>query len=165
MLGAQLATLSFVTPTHVGIEPSLCAGAPWASAVTALRRATAYAAPPDIMSCVAAACGHLASLLQTHDAGFVRLAALCVLGARPPALHSHLEYAARFVDADCLWDGNLGGSLSIVRAAMQWVAIQDPSTLQRLGPAKPRAAENTEADGGQPPARAPSFRKSREGPH
>ena len=101
-----------------------------------------------------------AQLLTLHDAAFVRLAALAVLAARPPLLHSRLEFAARFVHSErcaalafalhspCvqheksthvrklrlsnrrLWDGALGGALSIVRAAVQWVAIQDPSTLQ-----------------------------------
>ena len=58
------------------------------------------------------------------------LAALLVISARPPQLHSHLEYAARFVHPDKLWDGELGGGLSIFRAALQWLAIQDPSSLQ-----------------------------------
>ena len=56
--------------------------------------------------------------------------ALCVLAARPPQLHSQLEYAARFVHPDKLWAAELGGPLSIARAAVQWLAIQDPATLQ-----------------------------------
>ena len=130
VLHAQLATLSFVTPYHVGLPAELCTGPRWAAAHVALRRAAAYSCPLDVMRCVAAACNHLAQLLTLHDAAFVRLAALAVLAARPPLLHSRLEFAARFVHSERLWDGALGGALSIVRAAVQWVAIQDPNTLQ-----------------------------------
>lgn len=129
VLAAQLATLSFVTPAHVGVDPSLCVGIRWRAAHTALQRATAYSCPLDIMRCAAAACAHLSHVLEQHNAAFVPFAALCVLSARPPMLYSHLEYANRFVHAEQLWDQQLGGGLSIVRAAVQWVAIQDPSTL------------------------------------
>ena len=37
--------------------------------------------------------------------------------------------ASRFVHADRLWDGELGGALSILRAAVQWLMVQDQATL------------------------------------
>ena len=134
MLAAQLATLSFVTPTHLGLPPAVTCAAAWPAALHALRRAAAYASPLDIMHSVAAACAHLEGLVASHEPAFVRLFSLLVLHARPPRLHSLLEYAARFVHADKLWDGRLGGALAISRAAVQWVCIQDPAALHAQGP-------------------------------
>ena len=80
--------------------------------------------------CVAACISHLSALVDPHDGGFVPLTALALLAARPHQLHSHLEYAARFVNPDRLWAAELGGPLSIARAAVQWLAIQDPSAIR-----------------------------------
>ena len=57
----------------------------------ALLRTAAFACPLDMMRCVAAACSHLGALLHLHDAAFVRLAALAILSARPPMLHSQVS--------------------------------------------------------------------------
>ena len=78
------------------------------------------------MECVAAACGHLASIVDPCDGGFVRLVALAVLRAKPQQLHSQLEYIARFVQPDRLWSPEFGGSFSILRAAVQYLAMQAP---------------------------------------
>ena len=83
------------------------------------------------MRCVAAATAHLGALVDPHDGSFISLAALAVLEAAPPQLFSQLEYVGRFVHPDRLWESDLGGGLSILRAALQWLAIQDPATLQR----------------------------------
>ena len=91
---------------------------------------SAYVAPLDKMRCIAACCTHLERMLPSHTASFVRLFALCFLAARPPQLHSQLEYVVRFVHPDKLWSAEFGGPLSIARAAVQWLAIQDPATLQ-----------------------------------
>ena len=52
-----------------------------------------------------------------------------MLKCRPAQLHSQLEYAARFVHSERLWVAELGLPLSIARAAVQWVAIQDASAM------------------------------------
>ena len=131
VLAAQLATLSFVRPHHVGVDPAICRGARWAAAQTALRRLAAYSSPLDKMCCVGACCDHLGTLLHVHDSAFISYAALAILHAAPRQLHSQLEYIVRFVHPDKLWESNLGGALSIFRAALQWLAIQDPATLQQ----------------------------------
>ena len=129
VLHAQLATLSFVQPEQLGLPPDLCDGPRWSAAQVDLQRAAAFSCPLDIMRCVASACKHLSQQLETHDGAFVQFAALAVLQGKPPMLHSLLEYAARFVHADRLWDGELGGALSILRAAVQWLMVQDSATI------------------------------------
>ena len=134
VLHAQMETLSFVKPDQVGVESRLCQGARWHSARRALLCLAAYSSPLDKMRCAAACCAHLGTMLSPHDGGFIGYVALLVLEARPPQLHSHLEYATRFVHPDKLWDGELGGGLSIVRAAVQWLAVQDPAELSAAPP-------------------------------
>ena len=130
VLHAQMETLSFVRAEQIGVEARLCQSVQWQSAQRALRCLAAHSSPFDKMRCAATCCAHLGTLLSQHDGGFIKFAALLVLASRPPQLHSHLEYAARFVHPDKLWDGELGGGLSIMRAAVQWLAIQDAAMLQ-----------------------------------
>ena len=47
VLQAQVATLSFVTPAHLGLQPATCEGPCWHAAVAALRRMGGGKAPLD----------------------------------------------------------------------------------------------------------------------
>jgi len=130
VLHAQMATLSFVRAGHIGIAEELTQRPRWHAAQRCLLHLAAFSSPLDKMMCVAACISHLSALVDPHDGGFVPLTALALLAARPHQLHSHLEYAARFVNPDRLWAAELGGPLSIARAAVQWLAIQDPSAIR-----------------------------------
>ena len=129
VLQAQMSTLSFVTPSHVGLPPATCAGPHWEAAIGALLRMAEYAAPADKMACVVACCAHLGTLVEPCDGSFVRLLALAVLRARPPRLYSQLEFVGRFVHPDRLWSPESGGPFTIARAAVQYLAHLDPVQL------------------------------------
>ena len=47
VLQAQVATLSFVTPAHLGLQPATCEGPRWHAAIAALRRMGGAKAPLD----------------------------------------------------------------------------------------------------------------------
>ena len=129
VLQAQLGTLSFMHARHIGVGDELTAGPRWRAAQASLLLMGAYSYPDDKMACAAACHAHLSALLQETDAAFVRLLALCMLHCRPPQLHSQLEYAARFVNPERMWCAELGMPLAMARAAMQWLAIQDPAAI------------------------------------
>ena len=93
VLRAQLETLSFLRPAHLGVDLSLTQGSHWTAAQACLLCMSAYSYPDDKMACAAACHAHLRTLLDPHDASFLKLLALCMLACRPPQLHSQLEYA------------------------------------------------------------------------
>ena len=124
-----MATLSFVGASHVGVEPGKCVGPYWEAALDALLRMRQYSAPADKIECLVACCAHLGHLVDPCDGSFVRLLALAVLRARPPQLHSQLEYVARFVHPDKLWSPTSGGPFTMARAAVQYLAHLDPVQL------------------------------------
>merc|ERR1712196_750623 len=103
-----MSTLSFVQPAHIGLKSRFAKGERWEAAKECLLRMAAFAFPEDKMDSLAKCCGHLGAALDPHDAGFVRLLALCMLQAQPAQLHSQLEYAARYVHPDRLWAAELG---------------------------------------------------------
>ena len=90
----------------------------------------AFSSPLDKMACLAACHAHLCTLLDPHDASFIKLLALAMVSCKPPQLHSQLEFALRFTNPESLWDADLGMPLSMARAALQWLQIQDARTYQ-----------------------------------
>ena len=67
VLQAQVATLSFVTPAHLGLQPATCEGPRWHAAVAALRRRSI---PPCI-----------SLYLPVSPCGQAAITALCGRGA------------------------------------------------------------------------------------
>uniref|UniRef100_A0A7S3BZ56 VPS9 domain-containing protein n=1 Tax=Haptolina ericina TaxID=156174 RepID=A0A7S3BZ56_9EUKA len=122
-----------VRAEEVGVDEACCTGPRWSAALTALGLMGSHFSPADKVECLAACCAQLSQLTDPCDGSFVRLVALAVLRANPSQLHSQLEYIARFVHPDRLWSAEFGGSFSIVRAAMQYLSIQDPGSFNRRG--------------------------------
>mmetsp|Transcript_2562 Transcript_2562/g.6385 ORF Transcript_2562/g.6385 Transcript_2562/m.6385 type:complete len:104 (-) Transcript_2562:234-545(-) len=100
-----------------------------------------FTSPSDKMECVSAACAHLAAIVDPCDGRFVRLVALAILRAKPPQLYSQLGYISRFAEPDRLWAPALGGSFSIMRAAVEYLATQDPTSFNRRWADRSRASE------------------------
>jgi len=130
VLQAQLGTLSFIRASHIGVAASHTDGPHFEEAQACLRRMCAFSSPLDKMACLAACHAHLCTLLDPHDASFIKLLALAMVSCKPPQLHSQLEFALRFTNPESLWDADLGMPLSMARAALQWLQIQDARTYQ-----------------------------------
>ena len=125
VLQAQLGTLSFLRAAHIDVAETLTDSGHFHKAMECLRCMSAFSYPDDKMALISACHAHLCALLDPHDASFVKLLALCMCATRPPQLHSQLEYALRFTNPERLWNAELGMPLSMARAALQWLQIQD----------------------------------------
>ena len=78
------------------------------------------------LNCLAAACSALSSLCDPCDESFVRLLALALLRVRTPHLLAQLRYVSRFATWANLESPELGGALTIAKAAAQYLALLDP---------------------------------------